>query len=60
VYCLIPQHCDISLFIHWFGHYYYYYYYYYPRYLFYAGYLHLYSWDKPCPYGTLCCNYSDV
>jgi len=20
VYCLIPQHCDISLFIHWFGH----------------------------------------
>jgi hypothetical protein len=26
----------------------YYYYYYYPRYLLYAGYLHLYSWDKPC------------
>jgi len=24
-------------------------YYYYPRYLLYAGYLHLYSWDKPCP-----------
>jgi hypothetical protein len=23
--------------------------YYYPRYLLYAGYLHLYSWDKPCP-----------
>jgi len=48
-------------------YYYYYYYYYYhhhhhhqPRYLLYAGYLHLYSWDKPCPYGTLCCNYSDV
>jgi hypothetical protein len=20
VYCLIPQHCDISLFIHWLGH----------------------------------------
>jgi hypothetical protein len=31
-----------------------------PRYLLYAGYLQLYSWDKPCPYGTLCCNYSDV
>jgi len=39
VYCLIPQHCDISLFTHWLGHvcvpfvcgfkaYYYYYYYY--------------------------------
>jgi hypothetical protein len=25
------------------------YYYYYPRYLFYARYSHLYSWDKPCP-----------
>jgi hypothetical protein len=20
VYCLIPQHCDISFFIHWLGH----------------------------------------
>jgi hypothetical protein len=20
VYCLIPQHCDISLFTHWLGH----------------------------------------
>ena len=20
VYCLIPQHCDISLFVHWLGH----------------------------------------
>jgi hypothetical protein len=26
-----------------------YYYYYYPWYLLYAGYLLLYSWDKPCP-----------
>jgi len=32
-----------------FTYYYYYYYYYYPRYLLYAGYLHLYSWDKTCP-----------
>jgi len=30
-------------------YYYCYYYYYYPRYLLYAGYLHLYSWDKPWP-----------
>ena len=37
-----------------------YYYYYYPRYVLYAGYLHLHSWDKPCPQGTLCCSYSDV
>jgi hypothetical protein len=29
--------------------YYYYYYYYYPRCLLYAGYPHLYSWDKPWP-----------
>ena len=35
-------------------------YYYYPLYLLYAGYLHLYFWDKPCPWGTLCCSYSDV
>jgi len=28
---------------------YYYYYYYYPWYLLYAGYLHLYSGDKPYP-----------
>jgi hypothetical protein len=27
---------------------YYYYYYYYYHYLLYAGYLHIYSWDKPC------------
>jgi hypothetical protein len=33
------------------------YYYYYPRYLLYARYLHLYSRDKPCPYGTPCCNF---
>ena len=46
----------------WYYYYYYYYYYYhhYPRYLLYAGYLHLYSWDKPFPWGTLYCNYSDV
>jgi hypothetical protein len=44
-----------------FSNYYYYYYYYYnPRYPLYAGYLHLYSWNKPCHSGTLCCNYSDV
>jgi hypothetical protein len=30
------------------NYYCYYYYYYYSRYLLYAGYLHLYSWDKPC------------
>jgi len=50
-------------------HYYYYYYYYYHhhrrrhhhhRHLLYVGYLHLYSWDNPCPKGTLCCSYSDV
>jgi len=30
-------------------YYYYYYHHYHHRYLLYAGYLHLYSWDKPCP-----------
>ena len=39
---------------------YYYYYHYYPRYLLYAGYLHLYSWDKPRPWGKSCCSYSGV
>jgi len=28
--------------------YYYYYYYYYPCYRLYAGYLQLYTWNKPC------------
>jgi hypothetical protein len=34
---------------YYYYYYYYYNYYYYLRYLLYAGYLHLYSWDKPCP-----------
>jgi len=29
-------------------YYYYYYYYYFHHYLLYAGYLYIYSWDKPC------------
>jgi len=29
--------------------YYYYYYYHHHHHLLYAGYLHLYSWDKLCP-----------
>jgi len=47
-YCLKDLYIHNSLSM-WFNSYYYYYYYYYPRYLLYAGYLHLYSWDKPCP-----------
>jgi len=39
--------CWISLLL--LLYYYYFYFYYYPQYLLYAGYLHLYSWDKPCP-----------
>ena len=42
------------------NNYYYYYYYYHYYHLLYAGYLHLYSWDKLCPYGIQCCSYSVV
>ena len=41
-------------------HYHHHHHHHHPRYLLYAGYLHLNSWDKPCPWGKLCCNYSDV
>ena len=46
--CAVPNMAVLS------NYYYYYYYYYYyhhhhHRYLLYAGYLHLYSRDKPCP-----------
>ena len=45
-------------------HYYYYYYYHHHHHhhhrLLYAGYLYLHSWDKLCPYGIQCCNYSVV
>ena len=38
-------------------YYYYYYYYYYPHHL-YAGYLQLYTWNKPCSWGIQCCSCS--